>query len=93
MNVVGFLEQAPGIKSMARLGAALWIGAGFLVALAIALALVIAAVRGKIPDGLTELVLAAVAAIGALGASAWAAIRERTEISGDASATASVASS
>jgi hypothetical protein len=68
---------------MTRLGAALWIGAGCVIALASAFAIAAggyAAIKGQaVPDGLQTLVSTSALVIGALGASAWSALKERTK--------------
>ena len=70
-ETVGFLEEAPGVKSMTRLcAAALTVGA-----LIIIIAVAIVAVQGK--ESAVAIITAAIAPLAPLAAGIWAALKVR----------------
>lgn len=76
--MTGFLEESPGVRSSARLAALAAIGACCLLTLAVAFAIIYVTIHPKDRESIAGLFGTTAAIIGALGGTAWGALRERT---------------
>jgi len=76
---VGFLEQAPGVKSAARLCALIGGISLSILTLAIAFSIVWVSIKADDRQGMAAIYGVLTGVIGALSAGVWASLRERTE--------------